>query len=135
MKRAHEIIVEDIKEEEDRKRSGYEAGGGIFPAPELATKETKVLCSENSFDTDERIKLTLRAAYKLFELQPVPNFGGSGWSNAKKLLDKRHLLMHPKIPADLIVPNELWDELHDGVAWLIEHLFNFFSLLQKKYGT
>lgn len=103
-------------------------------APEISKKESEVLQSERGFDANERIKLTLRVAYKLFELQPAPNFGGSEWPRAQRVLEKRHLLMHSKSPADLQVADNLWDELRGDVTWLIEQLFNFMSALEKKHG-
>ena len=102
-------------------------------APAIGQREADVLRSERNFDANERIKLTLRAAYKLFELQPAPNFGGPEWPRAQQVLAKRHLLMHPKSPADLAIPDELWNELHDDVTWLVEQLFNFISALQRKH--
>lgn len=104
-------------------------------APEIGKKEAEVLRSERSFDANERIKVTLRVAYKLFELQPAPNFGGSEWPRAQRVLEKRHLLMHPKNPADLEVPDYLWNELRGDVTWLIEQLFNFIAALQEKHGA
>lgn len=103
-------------------------------APEISQKEKKVIRSERTFDANERLKLTLRVAYKLFELQPAPNFGGPEWLRARRILEKRHLLMHPTRPADLVISENLWNELHDDVTWLIEQLFNFISALQKKHG-
>lgn len=103
-------------------------------APKIGQYETEVLRSERNFDANERIKLTLRVAYKLFELQPAPNFGGSEWPRAQRVLEKRHLLMHPKSSADLQIPDNLWDELRGDVIWLIEQLFNFMSALEKKHG-
>ena len=103
-------------------------------APEIGRNEAEVLQAERGFDANERMKLTLRVAYKLFQLQPAPNFGGNEWPRAQQVLRKRHLLMHPKIPADLEITNELWSELRDDVAWLMEQLFNVFSLLQQKHG-
>lgn len=103
-------------------------------APEISRKESEVLQSERGFDANERIKLTLRVAYKIFQLEPAPKFGGNEWPRAQRVLSKRHLLMHPKTPADLEVPDDLWDEMRDDVAWLMEQLFNFFSLLQQKHG-
>ena len=41
--------------------------------------------------------------------------------------------MHPRIPADLDVPDDIWNEMRDDFAWLMEQLFNFFSLLQQKH--
>lgn len=104
-------------------------------APEIGKKEADVLRSERSYDANERIKVTLRVAYKLFELQPAPNFGGSEWPRAQRVLEKRHLLMHPKNPADLEVPDYLWNELRGDVTWLIEQLFNFIAALQEKHGA
>lgn len=103
-------------------------------APAISQKKAEVLRSERNFDSNERIKLTLRAAYKLFALQPAPNFGGHEWPRAQRVLAKRHLLMHPKSPADLEISDDLWTELRDDVTWLIEQLFNFMSALQKKHG-
>lgn len=103
-------------------------------APEIGKKEDAVLRSEQKFDANERIKLTLRVAYKLFELQFWPNFSSSEWPRAQRVLKKRHLLMHPKTPADLEIPDDLWRELRSDATWLIEQLFNFVSALEKKYG-
>ncbi len=103
-------------------------------APNISEKEAEVIRSERGFDANERIKLTLRAAHKLFELQPAPNFGGHEWPRARRVLERRHLLMHPKTPADLEITNELWSELKEGIAWLVEQIFNFIAALQAKHG-
>lgn len=102
-------------------------------APAISQKEVEVLRSERNFAANERIKLTLRVAYNLFELHPAPNFGGHEWQRAQRVLEKRHLLMHPKSPADLEISDDLWIELREDVTWLIEQLFNFVSALQKKH--
>ncbi len=104
-------------------------------SPPITANESNVLKSEDSFSTSERIKYTLRAAYKLFEINPVPNFGGAEWSKAQRMMLKRHSLMHPKTLTDLEISDELWIELHDGATWLIEQMLNIPSLLQKKYGS
>ena len=104
-------------------------------APTICGKEAEVLQSEQSFGANERIKFILRAAYKLFELQPVPDFGGIEWPRAQRVLEKRHRLMHPKTPVDLDIPESLWNELWNDVAWLIEQLFNFTAMLQKKHSA
>lgn len=100
-------------------------------APSISKREAEVIGCERSFDANERIKLTLRVAYKIFELQTAPNFGGPEWLRARRVLEKRHLLMHPKTPADLEIPDCLWDELRGDVTWLVEQLFNFVAALQK----
>ena len=103
-------------------------------SPEITKKEAEVVQSERNFDANERIKLTLRAAYKLFELEPVPNFGGNAWPKAQQVLGKRHLLMHPKRAVDLEISDVVWNEQRDAVIWLVEQFFNFISLLEKKHG-
>ena len=102
-------------------------------APAISTKERAVILDEAGFDTTDRLKLTLRAAYKLFDLTPVPHFGGQDWAKAQLALDKRHKLMHPKTPEDLAVPDESWEELREGVIWMLEQLFNFIAMLKKKH--
>lgn len=102
-------------------------------APELTKKEEDVLRAEEPFGAAERMKLTLRAAYKLFELTPAPNFGGNEWPKAQRVLAKRHLLMHPKTPADLAVSDSSWNDIRTDITWLIEQFFNFLSPLQEKH--
>jgi hypothetical protein len=103
-------------------------------APEITKKESEVLQSETGFVANERIKLTLRVAYKLFELEPAPTFGGREWPRAQQVISKRHLLMHPKTPIDLEIPDDLWIEMREDVTWLFVQLFNFLSLLEEKHG-
>ncbi len=104
-------------------------------SPEINRKEEKLLRSEQSLEANERIKRTLRVAYKLFELQPPPNFGGSEWPRAQRILAKRHQIMHPKTPADLDISDELWEELYNDITWLLGQFFSFISTSEKKYGT
>jgi hypothetical protein len=103
-------------------------------APEISRKEDKVIRAERSFDANERIRLTLRATHKLFELQSTPNFGGPEWPRAQRVLKKRDLIMHPKCPSDLNIPDDLWEELREDITWLIERFFNFLSALEEKHG-
>ena len=104
-------------------------------APELTKSESDVIRSEASFSSVERIKLTLRAAYSLFELVPVPDFGGNEWPRAKRFLLKRNLLMHPKTPADLEVTETFWSDSRTDIAWLTKQFFDFLSLLQEKHDV
>lgn len=104
-------------------------------APSISAKEAEVIQFERNFEANERLKLTLRVAYKLFELVPAPNFGGPEWPRAQRVLTKRHLLMHPKSPTDLAVPDALWSELRSDVTWLAGQLFSFVSALQQKHGA
>ena len=99
----------------------------------LSNKEKKVISSEQGFATDERFKLSLRAAYKLFELEPLPDFGRLDWHRAKLYFEKRHQLMHPKSKVDFQILEESWPDLYEGCVWLIEQLINFINLSHKKY--
>lgn len=99
---------------------------------DIPKKERKVILSESSVDTSDRIKLTLRAAYKMFNLAPVPDFGSENWINAQYALDKRHALMHPKIPSDLEITIDAWSQIHSGLSWLIEIHFNVIKLLYER---
>jgi hypothetical protein len=101
----------------------------------LTSKELQVIQSERLFDSAERIKLTLRAAYKSFQLPSVPEFRGKGWQRAQSLLEKRDRLMHPKSVEDLEVPDVLWADIHDGTKWLFRQLFGFMEQLALVHGS
>jgi hypothetical protein len=64
--------------------------------PKLNKKEAEVIESEKVFRAVDRIKFSLRDAYKLFELTPEPDFGNSKWLSASCLWEKRNGFMHPK---------------------------------------
>lgn len=102
-------------------------------APEINIKETKALQFERKYGVCERIKYTLSGAYKLFQLESAPNFGDNKWTRAKRVLEKRHFLMHPRTPEDLAIRDDLWDEIRSDITWILEQFFNFFSLLRQKY--
>jgi hypothetical protein len=104
-------------------------------APTITTKERLVITDESRFDVNNRLRLTLRVAYKLFVLQPLPNFGGTDWTIARHVLRKRHRLMHPKSPRDLGISDSTWRRLRRGIVWLMKQFFDFLSLSQAKYGS
>jgi hypothetical protein len=99
----------------------------------IPNKEREVLATEISMGTSDRIKLTLRATYRMFNLTPMPDFGSENWSNAKLALEKRHVLMHPKTVADLEIPPGLWERIHSGLSWLIEQHFNVITAIHERY--
>jgi hypothetical protein len=41
----------------------------------------------------------------------------------KNVIAKRNALMHPKTTSDLEVTDDLWNEIHEGVTWLMEQFF------------
>ena len=103
-------------------------------APRLTKKERSAITDERGFDANNRLKLTLRVAYKLFSLQPAPDFGGAEWVRAQRVLRKRHRLMHPKRPRDLGMSDRTWSEMRRDIAWLMKQFFDFLFLGQQKYG-
>lgn len=105
------------------------------PAHELSKKETRILRCEESFSAAERFKRTLRIAYELLELLPAPSFGGSDWSNAQQVFSKRDLLMHPKTPVDLEIPDSLWKDIRTNSIWLMEQCLNVLRLLDEKHDA
>lgn len=105
----------------------------VSVSPEIGKLEAKAISSERGLAAIDRVKFTLRAAYKLFELQPLPDFGGSDWARARIMLDRRDLLMHPKKPSDLEIDDQLWAELRPGATWLIAQYFNFIEAQWTKY--
>jgi len=108
---------------------GIETGAGP-----PTSQEVKILRSERSFHSAERVKLTLQAAYKLFQLPALPEFRGEDWRNAQRLLEKRNKLMHPKSAEDLEVTDELWHDVYYGAIWLFKQLFGFIEQLAIVHG-
>lgn len=103
-------------------------------AQKLPSKEKEVLLNERGFNASDRIRLTLRAAYRLFELSPSPDFRSKEWQQAKLVFEKRDALMHPKTASDLEVSDGPWRSMREDVAWLIGQFDNFQELAHKKYG-
>jgi hypothetical protein len=100
----------------------------------LTSKEVEVIQAERSFDSTDRLKLTLRAAYKSFQLPSVPEFGDEGWQHTQALIEKRDRLMHPKNAEDLEVPDALWADIHEGTKWIFRQLFSFMEQLAIVHG-
>lgn len=103
-------------------------------APTLTKKERSAITDERGSEANDRLKLTLRAAYKLFLLQPAPNFSGTEWVRAQRVLRKRHRLMHPKRPKDLGMSDRTWSDMRRDTGWLMKQFFDFLSLGRQNYG-
>jgi hypothetical protein len=111
------------------------AVGMSIDASAFSKKERQAITNEGGISANERLKWTLRAAYKLFSLQPLPRFDGAEWRNAQKVMLKRHKLMHPQRPSDLGIADSTWRALRRGIVWLMKQFFDFLSLSQAKYGN
>ncbi len=107
----------------------------VCDAPEISKKEKEVLQSEKLFGAKERFRRTLSVAYKVFELEPTPDFGGIEWNRAQQVLTIRDGLMHPKTPEDLYISDELWKEIWQDTTWLFEQIFAFVEAVHAKYGS
>src|SRR5687767_12191685 len=49
-------------------------------------KERKAILNEGGLSANERLKYTLRAAYKYFDLAPIPEFDGRDWKRAQRVM-------------------------------------------------
>lgn len=101
----------------------------------LSKHERHALKNERGFDSNSRLKYTLRAAYRIFDLHPLPDFGSRRWNKARRVFHKRHRLMHPKRVQDLGLGDRRWSEMKKDLAWLFDQVFAFLSLGDAKYGT
>ena len=109
------------------------AVGLSIDASPFSKKEIQAITNEGRISANERLKLTLRAAYKLFRLGPSPCFDDANWSNAQKVMLKRHKLMHPQRRSDLGIGNSTWRALRRGITWLTKQFFDFLTLSQAAY--
>lgn len=104
-----------------------------WASSEVPTKERDVLLTDVHMSTDERLKLILRASYRIFELSPIPDFGTEDWVNARLALQKRNALMHPRVAADLELSLGSWSRIYAGLSWVIEQHFDFIRLIHERY--
>lgn len=94
--------------------------------------EIALLVTNRASDSAERIKLSLRLAYKSFpKTGELPDFSGAEWKAAKLAIAKRHSLMHPRTPQDMEVD---WDtvDMVEGIMWTLEQFDVFVARLPKK---
>ena len=91
----------------------------------LFEREIDALSTGFGYTTADRIELTLKATYKLFDFNQNPEFGSSEWGNAKRAIELCHSLMYPKSVEDLEISDVEWPRLRDGCRWLFNHHFEF----------
>ncbi len=101
--------------------------------PDLSNKERKALESGFGFSASERVKYTLKATYKMFDLSPVPEFGSEDWEKALVVFDKRHSITHPKVPGDLEITDQSWDSIRKASNWLMKCHFDVAKILYEKH--
>ncbi|MFT7673440.1 MAG: hypothetical protein ACI845_001851 [Gammaproteobacteria bacterium] len=76
--------------------------------PDLSKKEQKALKSGFGFAASERVKYTLKATYKMFDFDPIPDFGSEDWEDVLEVFEKRHSITHPKLPEDMEITKQSW---------------------------
>ena len=101
---------------------------------ELSTKHVRLLDDESQFGTPERIKETLKLAYRLHDLNDPPDFGDKQWSCVREAIEVRDRIMHPKSAADLEISDKNWPSVHAGLVWALTCFTRFFDQVSKKYG-
>ncbi|MFH1777949.1 MAG: hypothetical protein ABH952_10380 [Candidatus Omnitrophota bacterium] len=102
-------------------------------SPSLSKKEQAALLTDFGYATSNRIKLSLRAFYKMFEFSPVPDFSGKEWKEVMTFFEKRNVLMHPKSSDDLKFTEKSWAEMRKGSNWLIKKHFDVLKIISEKY--
>ena len=102
------------------------------PGVALSSREKALIHDRTPMPSDERIKLAIRLMHRLFEMGQT-DFGGEKWTFAMEAIAKRHKLMHPKTPDDLLITDSEWQRMSEGISWLQEQQFSFVRLLHKKY--
>lgn len=96
----------------------------------LSSKEKKALNAESSCNTVQRIKYSITAFHKTFDLNPMPKFSDQGWINSRSVIVKRHTLMHPQIASDMVISEQEWIGLRAGVMWTFGALFTAMNTLR-----
>lgn len=88
----------------------------------FTNKEAKALLEPDALGAKERIKFTLRIAYNVLQLEPLPNFSSKEWEEVLSLIDKRNELMHPKNPESLKISSDSFEQYRSSVKWLLNEL-------------
>lgn len=99
----------------------------------LSNKRSKAIKNESKCSTNDRIKLTIQSAYEVFKLESSPDFSRSEWQKAKKGINKRNELMHPKSLEGLNVSSTQWDEFKTGIDWLVYATTTIIEKIDNKY--
>jgi hypothetical protein len=100
----------------------------------LSTKHRKLLIDESNFHSSERIKESLKLAYRLHQLDRTMNFGNIDWQNVQDAIKVRDRITHPKNSQDLNIDDEEWARIHSGLAWMLKGFTDYFDQVNQKYG-
>ncbi|MEM1144412.1 MAG: hypothetical protein AAGI88_17670 [Pseudomonadota bacterium] len=103
-------------------------------SPELTRKEVLLLRKERAFSVNERLKLTLNVAYKLFELEPASGLDGHEYFAALRLMKKRQEILQPKVLRDLDLGEDTWVEVYESTKWLLGLFDGFSCALRESVG-
>ena len=100
----------------------------------LSKRNRKLLEDESRLATTERLKQSLKLAFNMHELEVKPIFSDANWLHLRQAIRVRDRLMHPKKSSDLDIAEDEWQEIFNGITWVLSELFSFFEQVHKQYG-
>jgi len=75
----------------------------------------------------KNIKFTFNFIARKLELSELPDFGGKGWKEYNRAIEKRNELTHPKFPKDLQITNDELQFIDAAELWLDQELAKVMS--------
>ena len=97
-------------------------------------RQQHLLNGTAKFSSDQRIKESLKLAFRIHELDEKPVFGDKNWQNLQQATELRHRITHPNKSHDLHISEAEWNTAYEGITWLLRELFSFFNQVHTKYG-
>jgi hypothetical protein len=100
----------------------------------LTQKQERLLEDESQLASADRLKETLKLAFRLHELEDSPSFGDADWSSVRKAIAVRDRITHPKSSIDLEIADDEWESVHGGLTWALQCFTSFFDQTNTRYG-
>ena len=97
-------------------------------------RQRHLLANKANFSSVQRIKETLKLAFKIYELDEKPVFGDQNWQKLQKAVKVRNSITLPNSSNDLQITDKDWGLIYEGIIWLMRELFSFFDQVHSKYG-
>ena len=98
-------------------------------------RQQHLLNGAAKFSADQRIKESLKLAFRIHELDENPVFGDKNWQNLREAAELRHRITHPNQSKDLRISEKEWNIAYKGITWLMRELFSFCNQVFSKYGS
>jgi len=97
-------------------------------------RQKHLLANKATFSSVQRIKESMKLAFKIHELDEKPVFGDQNWQKLQKAVKVRNRITHPNSSRDLQISDKDWQQVYEGIVWLMHELFSFFNQVHSKYG-